>query len=186
LSSPAAAQAEDGEVAGAAAVRRLVVIVDDDPRIRRLFRKYVESLGLEAEEASSGKAALTLLLAVQRTPALICLDVVLPEFSGYEICELIRASARLAHVPVLMISARSTPPDRALAEEVGASAYLTKPIDRASFLETVSRLLQQAKDDPSLPPRIVGAPANDAREIPGEETSGLRKSTVPMDLGEKR
>lgn len=85
-----------------------------------------------------------------------------------------------------MISARSTPSERALAEEVGATACLTKPIGRASFLETVSRLLRKPEDEQSVPPRILGTPANDANGIPGEEPPGWCKSMVRRDRREKR
>jgi CheY-like chemotaxis protein len=112
------------------------LVVEDDPEIRKLLRKYLEKLGFAVEEAASGKSALAMLETVA-VPAIVCLDLMLPDSSGYVICERIRASPRLAEVPVLIISARSMPPDRALAEEVGATAYLIKPIRWASFSEVV-------------------------------------------------
>lgn len=116
-----------------------VLVVEDDPEIRKLLRKYLEKLGLEVTEAATGKAALALL--EQSVPALVCLDLMLPESSGYAICEHIRKTPRLKEVPVLVISARSMPPDRALAEEMGATAYLVKPIRWASLSATVKQLL---------------------------------------------
>lgn len=112
------------------------LVVEDDPEIRKLLRKYLEKLGFAVEEAASGKSALALLETVA-VPAIVCLDLMLPDSSGYVICERIRALPRLAEVPVLIISARSMPPDRAAAEEVGATAYLIKPIRWASFSEVV-------------------------------------------------
>jgi two-component system chemotaxis response regulator CheY len=61
--------------------------------------------------------------------------------SGYDICEFVRKTARLKDVPILMISARTLPADRAQAEELGVSEYITKPFVRADFLEHVKRLL---------------------------------------------
>jgi CheY-like chemotaxis protein len=112
------------------------LVVEDDPEIRKLLRKYLEKLGFAVEEAASGKSALAMLETVA-VPAIVCLDLMLPDSSGYVICERIRALPRLAEVPVLIISARSMPPDRAAAEEVGATAYLIKPIRWASFSEVV-------------------------------------------------
>ena len=118
---------------------RTALVVEDDPEIRKLIRKYLEKLGLEVHEAGTGKAALAQLAAM--TPALVCLDLMLPETSGYDICRHIRQMPALRKVPVLMISARSMPPDRAQAEEVGADAYLIKPIRWKSFSAAVLALL---------------------------------------------
>lgn len=118
-----------------------MLVVEDDPEIRKLLRKYLEKLSLEVLEAGTAKAALAVLQ--MHTPALVCLDLMLPESSGYDVCEKIRSSPLLKDVPVLVVSARSMPPDRALAEEVGATAYLMKPIRWSSFSETVLGLLGQ-------------------------------------------
>jgi CheY-like chemotaxis protein len=117
------------------------LVVEDDPEIRKLLRKYLEKLGFTVDEAATGKAALSMLDAV-RVPAIVCLDLMLPDQSGYVVCERIRSMERFADVPVVVISARSMPSDRAQAEEVGATAYLIKPIRWASFSETVLRLTQ--------------------------------------------
>lgn len=119
--------------------RRRVLVVEDDPDIRKLIRKYLEKLDLDVDEAATGKAALDLLR--RNRHSLVCLDLMLPESSGYQICEHIRATPHLAATRVLVISARSMPPDRALAEEAGADAYLMKPIRWASFSSVVSSLL---------------------------------------------
>jgi two-component system chemotaxis response regulator CheY len=115
-----------------------VLVVDDDPDIRRLLRTYLMKMNFDVSEAGSGKAAWAQLELLQ--PRLVCLDLMLPESSGFEICERIRATPRLRGLPVLVISARSMPHDRALAEEAGASAYLMKPLRRQSFVEAVRAL----------------------------------------------
>jgi len=115
------------------------LVVEDDPEIRKLLRKYLEKLEFGVSEAGTGKAAWALLQGTR--PSLVCLDLMLPESSGYEICERIRATPRLRDLPVLIVSARSLPPDRAVAEEVGATAYLIKPIRWASFSDTVRLLM---------------------------------------------
>ena len=122
-----------------ATLARNALVVEDDPEIRQLLRKYLEKLQFTVSEAGTGKAAWALL--EKAAPALVCLDLMLPESSGYEICERIRATPRLRQLPVLVVSARSLPPDRALAEEVGATAYLIKPIRWKSFSETVRSLV---------------------------------------------
>jgi len=121
---------------------RTALVVEDDPNIRKLIRKYLEKLGIEVREVGTGKAALAELAGT--VPGLVCLDLMLPESSGYEICEHIRKTPRLSAVPVLVISARSMPPDRAEAEAVGADAYLIKPIRWKTFSATVLSLLDGA------------------------------------------
>src|SRR5437763_14086222 len=120
-------------------VVRHSLVVEDDPEIRKLIRKYLEKLGFSVREAGTGKAALVLLEQID--PVLVCLDLMLPESSGYEICDHMRKTPRLKSVPVLVISARAMPTDRAQAEEVGASAYLIKPIRWVSFAATVRALV---------------------------------------------
>lgn len=62
-----------------------MLVVEDDPEIRKLLRKYLEKLSLEVLEAGTAKAALAVLQ--MHTPALVCLDLMLPESSGYDVCE---------------------------------------------------------------------------------------------------
>ena len=121
---------------------RAALVVEDDPAIRQLIHKYLVKLGFEVREASTGKAALLELATLK--PALVCLDLMLPEMSGYDICRHIREIPTLEGVLVLMISARSMPPDRAQAEEVGADAYLIKPIRWKVFSATVLGLFGEA------------------------------------------
>ena len=104
-----------------------------------MIRKYLEDMQIAVTEAATGKAALSRL--AESVPDLICLDLMLPESSGYAICEHVRKTASLREVPVLVISARQMPADRAAAEEVGANAYLIKPIRRAQFEATIRELL---------------------------------------------
>lgn len=127
------------------ALRQRALVVEDAPSIRKLMRVYLEELGFEVDEASDGQEAIRLLGA--STPALVCLDLMLPRFSGYQVCQFIRQQAALKELPVLVVSARTLPLDRAHAEEAGASAYLTKPFTRAHFAEQVRALVRTASPD---------------------------------------
>jgi two-component system chemotaxis response regulator CheY len=114
------------------------LVVEDDPEVRKLVRKSLERLAFTVAEARTGKEAMELL--AKSEPDLVCLDLMLPEQSGYEICEYIRKTTALRSVPVLVISARALPEDRAHAEEVGADAYLIKPFSFAQFAAKVTAL----------------------------------------------
>jgi two-component system chemotaxis response regulator CheY len=120
--------------------RPLAFVVEDDPDLRRMVVKYLGLSGFRVEESGNGRHAVQWLSRF--SPQLVVLDLMLPEQSGFEICEVIRRDVRLARVPVLVISARALPEDRASAEEVGASAYLIKPFTHKDFSAAVERVLK--------------------------------------------
>lgn len=117
-----------------------VLVVEDSPLFRRMLSDLLQSLGYTSiVEAAGGRAALEKL--AEQTPALVCLDLTLPDISGFEVCEHIRATPALRNVPVLMISARTLTVDRAQAEEAGASGYLIKPFTPEEFRQQVERVM---------------------------------------------
>jgi len=116
------------------------LIVEDDPALRRMVAAYLKAMGISAIEAPDGRTALRELQ--NKVPDVICLDLMLPELSGYDLCEHIRRVPKLRDVPVLIMSARAFPEDRAAAEEVGASAYVTKPFTQ--FAGHIDALLRRS------------------------------------------
>jgi len=118
---------------------RTALVVDDDTRLRKVVNGYLRELGILAIEAHASRAAMRQLAELR--PDIICLDTVLPEISGYALCEHIRRVPQLRKTPVLLMSERGLPEDRALAEEVGATAYIRKPFRRADFCREVGLLL---------------------------------------------
>ncbi len=120
--------------------KRTALVVEDDPDVRGLVASMLRALGLEVAEVSEGRSAI-LHLAVHQRPDLVCLDLMLPELSGYDVCEYMRGEAKLRTVPILIMSARALPQDRAYAEQVGASSYLVKPFKQKAFQAAVGALL---------------------------------------------
>jgi len=96
-------------------------------------------LGFSVLTARDGDAGLA--LAREHRPDIVCLDLMLPTLCGLEVCEQLKQSPDTADVPVLIVSARRFPQDRADAEHAGADAFVTKPIDRAEFSAQVRSLL---------------------------------------------
>jgi two-component system chemotaxis response regulator CheY len=127
--------------------KQKTLLVEDDPALQKLVKSYLDQMGVEVLVASDGQSAISLL--AEHTPDLVCLDLMLPQVSGYDVCEHMRKTPRLRAVPVLIMSARTLPEDRAHAEEVGASAYLIKPFSRAQFSEQVRSLLSPAPEGAS-------------------------------------
>lgn len=119
--------------------KRQVLVVEDCPDLRATLTEALEPLGVETLEASNGRAAIRQLQ--ETTPKVVCLDVCLPESSGYDVVEHIRADPRLRNVPVLMMSGRRLPNEAAFAEEAGADYFLAKPFTSEAFLGSVERLL---------------------------------------------
>jgi CheY-like chemotaxis protein len=125
--------------------QRTVLVVEDSPLFRKMVGEFLHALGVtRVQEASNGRSALEQL--AHGRPDLVCLDLTLPDVSGYDVCEYIRGQPELAGLPVLMISARGTLLDRAQAEEVGADGYLTKPFTQDEFVQQVLRLLARAAE----------------------------------------
>src|SRR5512133_3136418 len=120
---------------------RKVLLVEDHPDARALVRTYLLALGLEVVDVAEGRSAIRVLETLR--PDLVCLDLMLPELSGFEVCEYMRAKPALKDVPILVMSARAKPMDRAFAEEVGATAYLVKPFKRGEFSRAVDLCMKR-------------------------------------------
>lgn len=118
---------------------KTALVVDDDPDIRKLITAYLTRLGFAVSQAPDGRRAIKHLNEAR--PTLLCVDLMLPESSGYDVCEHILKTPALKGMPVLMISARDMPGDRALAEELGVASYLAKPFTQADFVKHVEAAL---------------------------------------------
>lgn len=117
----------------------LVLVIDDDVIERELLRRCLASAGYRVFSATNGEEGVT--LARENTPDLIVLDVVMPRLNGFQTCRRLRALPETAATPVLMLTSKDQAADRFWAEEVGVSAFLTKPVDVAELLQTARTLL---------------------------------------------
>ena len=117
-----------------------VLIVDDDPDIRRLVRHHLEQAGFEVAAVESGREGLA--HSLERAPDLVVLDLMLPDLDGNEVCRAIRSQAGPA-LPILMLSARSEEIDRVLGFELGADDYVVKPFSPRELVLRVRSLLRR-------------------------------------------
>jgi two-component system chemotaxis response regulator CheY len=124
------------------AIPKSALLVEDDPPLRKLVAGYLKLLSFAVVEAPDGKKAMTAL--TEQKYDIVCLDLMLPESSGYDVLEFLRREG-MSKTPVLMMSARSLPEDRAQAEELGATLYLIKPFTRADFTKAVKAVLETRK-----------------------------------------
>lgn len=118
---------------------RPILVVDDDAKILRLVRTYLERAGHRVVEASDGRAALAA-IALQ-APALVVLDVMLPEVDGLAV---LRAVRRTDQTPVIILSARGLVDDRIAGLAAGADDYLPKPFSPAELVLRVQRILERS------------------------------------------
>jgi two-component system, OmpR family, alkaline phosphatase synthesis response regulator PhoP len=118
----------------------LVLVVDDEPSIVQLSKLYLERDGYRVIEAGDGKTALEMIW--RERPALVLLDIMLPEVDGLEVCRTLRAEKN--QVPVIMVSARDEDLDKILGLELGADDYLTKPFNPRELVARVKALLRRS------------------------------------------
>lgn len=102
-----------------------ILIVDDNPHLRQAATRVMEMAGHRAVQAASGDEALR--LARESAPDLILLDINMPEMTGYEVCERLKADGRLKEIPIIFVSALTETLDKVKAFTVGGVDYLTKP-----------------------------------------------------------
>ena len=118
-------------------VAKSILVVDDDPSVRLVFRLILESGGYAVSEARDGIAAL--ILIKDRLPDLVITDMVMPRLDGRELIERLRADGRSARIPVLAVTGNA-----GMKEQMsGADWMLDKPVDRAILLAAVRSLLDR-------------------------------------------
>ncbi|MBU3955371.1 response regulator, partial [bacterium] len=104
---------------------KLILVIDDEPHIVELLKLGLENAGYTVFSAADGFAAIDEVR--NKKPDLIILDLMLPGMSGYEICSRLKEKESTSFIPILIISARATPPDKITALKSGADEYVTKP-----------------------------------------------------------
>lgn len=125
--------------------RPTVLVIDDELAIAKLIAKYIERMNYHAETACTANDGFA--KAVQLKPQLITLDVLMPDMDGFTLIQKLKSHPETAPIPVIFLSIVQ---DRLQGLRLGASAYLTKPIDEQKFSETVRNLL-----DPQGQPVLV-------------------------------
>jgi two-component system KDP operon response regulator KdpE len=123
-----------------------ILVVDDEPQIRRVLRSTLAFRGYEISEASSGEEGVE--LARKLKPDLILLDVNLPGISGIEACREIRHSS---DAPIIMLTVRNAERDKVVALDAGADDYVTKPFSIEELLARVRASLRRHAPADALP-----------------------------------
>ena len=120
---------------------RSIVIVEDDEDIADSIRYNLEREGFRVRVATTGEDALNLIFG--GPPNLILLDLNLPHMSGFEMCRRLRAESTTAHVPILILTARTDESDKVLGLNLGADDYITKPFSMRELVARVNAVLRR-------------------------------------------
>jgi two-component system phosphate regulon response regulator PhoB len=145
LSPPSSKRRTETPAAGAdrAAMKPLILIVEDEQALVTLLRYNFEAAGYEVATALDGDEAL--LSVSERRPDLIVLDWMLPSVSGLEVCRQLRRKAETRDVPVIMLTARGEEADRVRGLDSGADDYVTKPFSPTELVARVRAVLRRSR-----------------------------------------
>ncbi len=148
---------------------RPILVVDDDAKIVRLVRTYLERDGFSVVTAADGPGALDAIET--HRPALVVLDLMLPELDGRAVIRAVRRDEEAGATPILVLSARGTTIDRIAGLEDGADDYLPKPFSPAELVVRVKAILRRSTG---------GATAATAAPSPGS-TGVIRHNDLTLD-----
>jgi len=150
-----------------------ILVVDDDPRNRRLLEEYLLAAGYDVRLAPDGRTALA--LASERPPDLVLLDVMMPDLSGLEVCRQLKNDRRTRLCQVVLVTALDAAPHRVEGLDTGADDYIAKPVRREEFMAKVRSMLRA---------RRLLAELEEARETVAlrnaklEELEGLKETLM--------
>ena len=129
-----------------------ILIVDDEPQIRRFLKATLDVHGYEVAQAEDGRAALE--QATTWRPDVILLDLGLPEIDGIEVCRRVR---EWSDIPIIVLSVRDRESDKVAALNTGADDYLTKPFGTAELLARIRVALRHAARGSTPPEPLISA-----------------------------
>jgi two-component system cell cycle response regulator DivK len=118
-----------------------ILYVEDNPQNMRLVRKMLESGGYQMIEAVDGMGCFRVL--DDEIPALILLDINLPDIDGMEVTSRLKSNPELAHIPVIALTANAMYGDRERFLDAGCDGYLAKPVNKTELLNTLSYFLNR-------------------------------------------
>ncbi|MDL1872252.1 response regulator [Deltaproteobacteria bacterium PRO3] len=121
--------------------KRKVLVVDDDPQIRKILERMLIGPSYDVRTAVDGLTALSQVR--EDPPDLVILDIMMPGMSGIEVCRQIRESNPEHPIQVLMLSAKDSQADRRRALEYGANDYVTKPFHIASLVRKIQYMFEK-------------------------------------------
>lgn len=127
----------------------LILIVDDESDIATTIAFNLEQEGFSTHVAGDAAAALSFVAGRADPPALILLDLMLPDMPGTEVCRRLRGSPATRHIPIVMLTAKADAIDRVVGFELGADDYVTKPFSVRELVLRIRAVLRRTSAQPS-------------------------------------
>ena len=119
-----------------------IAVVDDEPDIIHLVSIHLKKAGFSVEGFLNGTSLLKSLSV--SIPDLIILDIMMPDFDGFEVCRMMKSDSRYSSIPIIMLTARGQEVDKVTGLELGADDYLTKPFSPRELVARVKAVLRRA------------------------------------------
>ena len=130
-----------------------MLVVEDEQDIAALIKHTLEKGGeIEADVAHTGDAALK--AVAERAPDLVVLDLNLPVLSGFEVCRILKSRPDTAHVPIIILTARTSESDRVTGLDIGADDYIVKPFSLREFAARVRAVLRRGRTEAAAAPLV--------------------------------
>jgi two-component system alkaline phosphatase synthesis response regulator PhoP len=126
-----------------------ILVVDDDQKIVRLVKAYLEQAGFQVLAAYDGETALHTIR--RERPDLVILDLMLPDRDGWDITRILRSDSSLANTPIVMLTARVEDSDTLIGFELGADDYITKPFNPPEVVARIKAVLRRTRTGPIQP-----------------------------------
>ena len=130
-------------------MRSKILIVDDEPEALELLEFNLKRAGFDVITAADGAEAIRQARSGQ--PALVVLDLMLPEIDGLEVCKMLRRDPATATVPIIMLTAKAAEVDRIVGLELGADDYVTKPFSPRELVLRIGKVLRRGQSPSAQP-----------------------------------
>jgi CheY-like chemotaxis protein len=164
--------------------RNTILVIDDDPVVREMMRRYLEREGFHVVTAADGSEGLR--IAREILPSVITLDVVMPDKDGWDVLRALKTDQKLAHIPVVMLTIID---EKNKGYALGASDYVVKPVDRRQLLSVLEKFrvvdarnkVLVVEDDPDMRQRLFSLLSEEGWEV-GEAENGRIALNALSDL----
>ena len=156
-----------------------IMVVDDEPRMRKLVKAYLEKNDYEVIEAGDGEEALDFFYA-QKDMALIILDVMMPKLDGWQVCREIRSNSK---IPIIMLTAKDDEQDELLGFELGVDEYVSKTASTKILMARVEAILRRTvKEDSNSVLEEAGIRIDQAAHIVTVDDRPIELSVKEFEL----
>lgn len=116
-----------------------ILVIDDDPVVVKMLDSLLKSHQYEVLLAADAPTGLE--MAMKCSPHLIILDVMMPIINGYNICRLLKKETKHSKIPIILLTSRASEEDHRIGKEVGADAYINKPLNTTELLSQIQGML---------------------------------------------